>query len=267
MSDFTPPLDPRQAGNPGKTCLGDRDASSATGTGHEPRLPLTVVIPTLDAEAGLARTLTALQGRVAAIIVADGGSTDATRTIATAAGAWVTGAPRGRGTQLAAGARAAATTPGDAPWLLFLHADTLPGPGWHQTATRFVADPANAGRAGYFRFALDDTAPEARRLERWVARRCRWLALPYGDQGLLIHRDLYDRIGGFRPIPIMEDVDIVRRLGRRRLAALDAPFVTSAERWRREGWRRRSRRNLACLALWFLGVAPERIARLYRRGG
>ena len=237
MSDFTRTPDAPRGGYPGKICLGARGAVRDTGTGNEQRLPVTVVIPTLDAAAGLERTLTALRGRVAAILVADGGSTDGTPDKATDGGAKVIAAPRGRGPQLAAGAAAAG-----GPRPLFLHADTLPRP-------------------------LDDAAPEARRLERWVARRCRWLALPYGDQGLLIHRALYDRLGGFRPIPIMEDVDIVRRLGRRRLVALDAAFVTSAERWRRDGWLRRSCRNLSCLALWFLGVAPERIARRYRRAG
>ncbi|MBD0271428.1 MAG: glycosyl transferase family 2, partial [Acetobacteraceae bacterium] len=92
---------------------------------------------------------------------------------------------------------------------------------------------------------------------------CRALALPYGDQGLLIPRALYEAVGGFRPLPLMEDVDLVRRLGRGRLAALPVAAVTSAERWRREGWRLRSARNLACLSLWFLGVRPEAIKRLY----
>lgn len=222
---------------------------------------LSAVIPTLNAAARLPATLAALSGQVAAIIVADGGSTDGTQALATAAGARPVEAPRGRGPQLAAGTAAAAT-----PWLLLIHADTLPGPGWRDQAEAFMADPGNAGRAAYFRFALDDASPEARRLERQVAWRCRALALPYGDQGLLVRADTLAAIGGIRPIPIMEDVDLVRRLGRARLVGLDAPFVTSAERWRREGWRARSARNLFCLALWFAGVPPPRIARIYARG-
>ena len=82
----------------------------------------------------------------------------------------------------------------------------------------FLAAPEAESRAGYFDFALDDPTPAARRLERIVAWRCRVLALPYGDQGLLIARSLYDAVGGFAPLPLMEDVDLVRRLGRRRLA-------------------------------------------------
>ena len=189
------------------------------------------------------------------VVVADGGSTDATRALAEAAGARVVRAPRGRGSQLAAGAAAAAT-----PWLLFLHADTRLAPGWGEAVCAAMARP---DRAAYARFALDDASRQARRLERLVAWRCRVLALPYGDQGLLISRTLYDAVGGFRPLPLMEDVDLVRRLGRHRLAALPVAAVTSAARWRRDGWWRRSARNLGCLSLYFLGLPPALIRRLY----
>jgi rSAM/selenodomain-associated transferase 2 len=220
---------------------------------------LTVVVPTLDAAATLAGTLAALaEAGGAERLVVDGGSRDGTVALAGAAGARVLRAPRGRGAQLAAGAAAAR---GD--WLLFLHADTRPAPGWAAAVRAFAADPANRDRAAHFAFALDDPSPRARRLERLVAWRCRALALPYGDQGLLVPRGLYEAVGGFRPLPLMEDVDLVRRIGRARLAALPVPAVTSAERWRREGWTRRSARNLLCLSLWFLGVPPGVIRRLY----
>ncbi len=219
---------------------------------------LTAVLPTLNAAESLAGTLAALRGEVAATLVADGGSSDGTPALAAAAGAQVITAPRGRGSQLAAGTAAVPT-----PWMLVLHADTNPGPGWRDAARAFMADPANARRAAYFRFALDDASPQARRLERLVAWRCRRLGLPYGDQGLLIARDFLAELGGYRPIPIMEDVDLARRIGRARLVALDASFVTSAARWRAEGWWTRSARNLACLALWFAGLPPARIARFY----
>jgi rSAM/selenodomain-associated transferase 2 len=212
----------------------------------------------MNAAACLPATFAALATAGAELVVVDGGSADGTAAIARADGARVVTAPRGRGSQLAAGAVAAG---GD--WLLFLHADTRPEPGWVEAVRGFIAAPDNANRAGYFRFALDDPAPEARRLERAVAWRCRVLALPYGDQGLLLSRALYEAIGGFRPLPLMEDVDLVRRLGRRRLVALPAAALTSAERWRRDGWGRRSARNLLCLALWFLGVPPRLIRKLY----
>jgi len=95
-----------------------------------------------------------------------------------------------------------------------------------------------------------------------VAWRTKALGLPYGDQGLLIPRDLYRSLGGYAPIPLMEDVDLARRLGRRRIDLLDADALTSAERYRRSGYLARSSRNLALLALYFAGVPPEPLARL-----
>jgi rSAM/selenodomain-associated transferase 2 len=219
-------------------------------------MDLSVVIPTLNAAETLPATLDALGDGPREVIVVDGGSGDNTADLATARGCRVIAAPRGRGVQLAAGAAAAA-----APWLLLLHADTRLGEGWSEAvATHMATDPA---RAGYFRFRIDDDAPAARRLERAVAWRCRVLALPYGDQGLLIPRALLDAVGGIRPLPLMEDVDLVHRIGRARLRRLDADALTSAARYRRDGYLRRSARNLAILALWFAGVPPRLLARLY----
>jgi rSAM/selenodomain-associated transferase 2 len=221
---------------------------------------LSAVIPTWQAAETLGPTLDALaDGPVGEVVVADGGSSDATRAVAMRAGARVIAAPRGRGSQLAAGAAAAAGR-----WLMFLHADTVPAPGWADAVAAFMADPANLARAAVFRFALDDPSPAARRLERLVAWRTATLGLPYGDQGLLMTRDFYAEVGPFKPIPLMEDVDMVRRIGRRRLAVLEAAAVTSAARYRRDGYVRRSTRNLVCVALYLLGADPRRIERLYR---
>lgn len=219
--------------------------------------PLDIVIPCLNATGTLPATLAAL-GPGGAVIVVDGGSADGSAALARAAGAVVVEAPRGRGPQLAAGAAA-----GRAPWLLFLHADTRLGPGWRAAVQRHVADPANRERAGYFRLRFDSPAPLARRWERAVAWRSRALGLPYGDQGLLIARSFYERLGGIRPLPLMEDVDLVRRIGRRRLVALEADALTSAERYERDGWLLRPARNLTCLSLYFAGVSPRLIQRLY----
>ena len=215
---------------------------------------LSVVIPTLDAAATLKDCLAALEA-VEDIVVVDGGSKDDTIALAEAAGARIVVSPRGRGVQLKAGGAAAL---GD--WLLFLHADTLLGSGWRQAFADHVARCPD--KAACFRFRLEDDAWQARLIERGVVLRTR-LGLPYGDQGLLVSRALYDRVGGYAPLPLMEDVDLVRRIGRRRLRLIEADAVTSAERWRRDGWFRRSARNLACLGLYRAGMAPERIAKLY----
>jgi rSAM/selenodomain-associated transferase 2 len=229
-------------------------------TRQEHNHPVSVVIPTLDAAGELPATLAVLVGApvIGEIIVADGGSNDDSVAIAEAAGARTLGAQRGRGTQLAAGAAAAS-----GEWLLFLHADCHLAPGWERAVESFVTAPGAPGRAGYFAFALDDRSGAARRLERIVAWRCRVFGLPYGDQGLLIARALYQAVGGVRALPLMEDVEFVRRLGRRRLAPLGVPAYASARRYREEGYIRRPLRNLVCLSLYFLGVPARHIARLY----
>ena len=218
------------------------------------QIDLTIVIPTWNAAGTLAQCLEGLAGE--RIVVADGGSADETMAVARAAGAAVISASRGRGEQLAAGARAAGGT-----WLLFLHADSRLDGGWAEAVRGFAA--AGADRAGYFDLALDDPAPAARRVERLAAWRSRVLGLPYGDQGLLVPRALYEAVGGYAAIPLMEDVDLVRRLGRNRLAPIGARITTSARRYREDGYIGRPLRNLCCLSLYFAGVAPHRIARLY----
>ena len=221
---------------------------------------LSVFIPTLNAGGGLADTIASLgQGGIETeIIVADGGSTDATLAIAASRRARIVRCAPGRGGQLGTGAEAAA---GD--WLLFLHADTVLAPGWQHAACRFMDDPGSQSRAAVFRFALDDAAPAARRLERPVHWRCRLAALPYGDQGLLLSRAFYDHLGGYRTMRLFEDVNLVRRIGRRRLAFLEPAAITSAVRYRRAGYVARPLRNLACLTLYFAGLSPRAIERLY----
>ncbi len=196
-----------------------------------------------------------------AIVIVDGGSKDETPAVAGRHSVRVISAPKGRGRQLAAGAEAAIRS--GAEWLFFLHADSIPQPGWGEILAAFMADPANRDRAGYGRLALDDPSPAARRLEAMVAWRCRRFGLPYGDQGLLIHRNLYRSAGGFPPIDLMEDVALVRRIGPKRLSGLPLTVTTSAERYRRDGYVRRPLRNLGCLALYLMGVAPPVIRRLY----
>lgn len=233
---------------------------------------LSVVIPTLDAGPHLPACLDALEdGRKAArdrgidmpeleVVIADGGSSDDTRAIAERLGVRLVAAPRGRGPQLAAGARAAG-----GEWLLFLHADTRLAQGWMEAVAGFVNNPANRSKAAAFRFALDDESRAARLLERLVAWRCRALALPYGDQGLLIRRPLYEALGGYPEDPLMEDVALVSAIGRERLRFLDVPAVTSAARYERGGYVLRTLRNLSCLGLYFLGLPTPLIARLYGR--
>ncbi len=215
---------------------------------------ISAVIPTLNAEAQLGACLDALKG-ADELVVVDGGSSDYTIEVAERRGARLLCAATGRGHQLSAGAEAA-----EGDWLLFLHADTRLQEDWREHAERHMAKSPDRGAC--FRFRLGSTAWQARVIERGVAARVRMLGLPYGDQGLLISRKLYDAVGGYKLLPLFEDVDLVRRLSR--LRVLDADAVTSAERWRRDGWFRRSASNVGLLALYRFGLSPERIARLYR---
>lgn len=227
------------------------------------RADLSIVIPTLDSAASLPAVFDSLaegraRGLTREIVLVDGGSRDGTPELARARGARILDSPRGRGQQLRAGATAC-----EGDWLFFLHADSRPQAGWSRIVEAFMAEPGNRARAAHGHLALDDADRRARRIERLAGWRSRRLGLPYGDQGLLIGRAHYERLGGFRPIPLMEDVDLVRRIGRRNLARLDCRVVTSAKHYRRDGWLARPARNLAILAGYYLGLPPRLLYRFY----
>jgi len=227
---------------------------------------ISVVIPAYNAETTLGATLAALvpavvDGIIQEAILVDGGSTDGTCVIGDAAGTRLIRTKFGRGMQLQAGATAAR---GD--WLLFLHADTVLEPGWAEEAEAFielVMTGRRAEAAAAFRFALDDDGLMPRLLESLVALRCFLFALPYGDQGLLISRKFYCELGGFRTMPLMEDVDLMRRVKRQQLVMLQSRAVTSGVRYRREGYIARSLRNLSCMVLYFLRVPTRVLTRIY----
>ena len=219
-----------------------------------------MVIPTLNPGPRFGEVLAALvpgavAGLVKEVVVVDAGSGDRTLELAEEAGCRVVTAVRGRAAQLRAGAGAAR---GD--WLLFLHADTVLSDGWERAVAGHVRRSPDAA---YFRLRFDDPSAKARWWERGVALRCAILGLPYGDQGLLIPRSLYDAVGGYPDIPLMEDVELAWRLGRRRLKRLDGFAITDASKYRRDGWLRRSARNLFLLTAWGMGTSPKTLARLY----
>jgi rSAM/selenodomain-associated transferase 2 len=218
---------------------------------------LSVVIPAWNEEGLVARAVRSVREE-AEVLVVDGGSQDRTCAEAEAAGGRVLRAPRGRGAQLDLGARQAR-----GEWLVFLHADTRLEAGWAAELRALGDDPRAVG--GAFRFAVDAPQVPYRLLEQAVALRCRLFRLPYGDQALFARREVYARIGGFPPLPLMEDVAFVRRLGRAgRLAFPRARAFTSPRRWERGGLLRTSARNAWLLAQYGLGRPPERLAQLYR---
>lgn len=223
--------------------------------------PLSIIIPTLNATAELPICLEALMpgletGLIREVIIADGGSLDATKALAEVSGANFVSADTGRGIQLAGGAGAARGS-----WLLFLHADTALAHDWAEAVQRHI-DTA-PGKAAAFTLAYRSDAKQARWLEKRANARARRMGLPYGDQGLLISRALYDEIGGYDDVPLMEDVMLVRRIGKHRLAFLKAQARTSAAKYERDGWRRRSWHNAWLLTRFLLGASPEKLAKHY----
>jgi rSAM/selenodomain-associated transferase 2 len=204
----------------------------------------------------------AIQAGPLEVIVADGGSTDRTVAIATAVpGVQVVHAPRGRGTQMNAGVRAAT---GEILW--FLHADCRPPAGAAAAIRRALARDAVSG--GAFRFALAGRRWGYRVVEWGVRLRCRLFRLPYGDQGLFLRRETFDAVGGYRDTPIFEDLYLVRALRRHGwVVTLPAPLPTSPRRCARDGILRTVLRNQALLVGERLGVAPERLAALRAPAG
>jgi len=225
------------------------------------RAPISVVIPSLNAAAALPACLAALveglqAGLIREVIVSDGGSTDGTPRLAEGWGAEaISGAPS-RGGQLRRGCDAAG-----GEWLLVLHADTVLAPGWTDAVQAHMARGSKA--AGWFRLRFDQRGLAPRLVAGWANFRSA-CGLPYGDQGLLLSRVLYDAVGGYPDQPLMEDVALARAL-RGRLARLEGIAVTSAEKYRRQGWLRRGGRNLWTLMRYIMGASPDALAESYRR--
>jgi glycosyltransferase involved in cell wall biosynthesis len=218
---------------------------------------ISVIIPTLNSERRLPRCFdsligAAVRGVVREVIIADGGSSDATLAIADAAGAKALQADKSRSACLIAGAAGAR---GD--WLLFLHPETVLEQGWDAEVESFLAKAMpERPEAAVFRFALEEFGAKARRAEALAALRGWMLALAYGDQGLLIPKRLYNKLGGYRGLDQMEDADLVRRIGRRRLVHLRARAVNPAHP-QRSPWR-----GLMLSLLHALHVPSRMVARL-----
>ena len=221
---------------------------------------LSIVVPVLDEAAAIAATLEALapmRARGVEVIVVDGGSADATVATASGAADRVLSAPRGRARQMNAGAAAASGAA-----LLFLHADThLPG-----QADRLVAAALDAGPAwGRFDVRIEGRPWLLRVVAALMNLRSRWSGIATGDQAMFVRRDVFERLGGFPDQPLMEDIELSRRLRRwGPPACLRERVVTSGRRWERGGvWR-------TIFLMWRLrwrywrGASPQSLAETYR---
>jgi rSAM/selenodomain-associated transferase 2 len=222
--------------------------------------PVAVVIPAREEAARLPALLADLARApelVREIWVVDGGSADATAPVAALAGARVLRAAPNRGAQLGQGI--AAST---APWLWLLHADGRLPAEWPAAVGRAIA--AGPGQGWVFHLAIADPSPALRVVEALVACRTLLWRLPYGDQGLLVHRQDLEAVGGVAPIPLMEDLDLVLRLRAAiPLRILPGRYRVEGRRWRRLGVLRVSWSNARLRRAWRRGVDPWTLAERY----
>ena len=220
---------------------------------------ISVVVPTLDEAASLAQTLTAARGRgVGDVVVVDGGSRDATREVAARLADRVLVAPRGRAAQMNAGAAAAR---GDV--LLFLHADTQLPDDFADAVAKVLVAPEVVG--GFFAVVLDAPGWRYALTARLISVRSRITGIATGDQAIFVRRAVFEALGGFAPLPLMEDIELMHRLKRRgRVAALRQAVTTSTRRWERRGFWRTVLLMWALRVGYYAGISPGTLARWYR---
>lgn len=217
---------------------------------------LTIIIPALNEAAEIGKTLAAIRPFDAEVIVADGGSEDETANIARSLGVIVIEAERGRGSQMHA---ATLRATGDVFW--FLHADTTPSPHSLTEIYRILESPNIVGGNFKLRFGGDSRAA---RFMTWFYPLIRNIGLIYGDSGIFVRRETYEKIGGFKPLPLFEDLDIVYRLRRvGHLATLNEEIVTSSRRFENRAFAPVFVRWVIYQCLYWIGVSPHRLARAY----
>jgi rSAM/selenodomain-associated transferase 2 len=223
---------------------------------------ISVVIPVYHEAAVINRTIRHVRslpgGRNVEIIVVDGHPEGTTLTVINDAAVVKIPSAKGRGRQMNLGAE---TTAGEN--LLFLHADTRLPPGALYRIMSVMEDGALVG--GAFTLRIDSERYFFRIIEKLTNLRARLTRVPYGDQGIFIRRDYFNDIGGYREIPLLEDVDLMRRIRKRgdRIVLLPDAVVTSSRRWDKRGLFYGTLRNRMIMVLYNLGVKPERLARFY----
>lgn len=220
--------------------------------------PISIIIPTLNSETDLYKTLGSLfegieNELIRELIISDGGSTDKTKSIAHEVGAVLIEGSCGRGLQISKGVDKSRSD-----WILILHADTSLSLDWSVNLLQKI----DRNFAYHFKLKFKSKSLFARILEYWVQIRSKFLGLPYGDQGLLIHRDLLNTLGGFPKIPLMEDIALARKL-KSETKSLEILAYTSAEKYHKNGWFRQSVLNFFLLIQYLLGKDPHQLFKVY----
>lgn len=221
-------------------------------------MKLAIIIPTLNEEKTIHNCLKYLENNEGLeVVVSDGGSTDSTLKIAEKFAQIVRSSP-GRGTQMNAGAAASSCD-----ILLFFHADTTLPEGWRDSIISVMSDKKVVG--GAFSLEIETKKPSLKLVAATANLRTRITNIPYGDQGIFVRRSVFEEIGGFRDFPIMEDVDLMRRLKKvGGVVLLKDRVKTSDRRWRTEGVVYTTIRNWLLLILYYIGVSPHKIYRFYK---
>lgn len=226
-----------------------------------PSLSISVIIPTLNEESNLSRTLEALGNREnTEVIVVDGASEDQSPHIAQELGALLIKSERGRARQMNYAARHAA-----GQIFLFLHADTILPQTWASNIREALKDADVCG--GAFTLGIEGNSLKLRLIERLTNFRSRRFLLPYGDQGIFVRSGIFREMGGFPEITIMEDFEFMRRLRKKGvIRILSDRVITSGRRWERLGVFRTAAINQGVILGYYVGVPPEKLARFYRGG-
>ena len=220
--------------------------------------PISIIIPTLNSETDLPETLNSLfegieNNLIRELIISDGGSTDKTKFIANVVGAYIVESDCGRGLQINKG-----VDKSQGGWILILHADTSLSLDWSVNLMQKI----NKNFAYHFKLKIKSKSPFARNLEYWAQIRSKFLGLPYGDQGFLIHRDLLDAVGGFPKTLILEDVALAVKL-KGKIKSLNILAHTSSETYHKNGWLRQSIINFSILVQYLMGKDTDRLCRTY----
>jgi rSAM/selenodomain-associated transferase 2 len=221
---------------------------------------LSIIIPTLNEAANILNTLQRLPlDNSVEIIVVDGGSQDDTMSMAASTGVKVIAAPRGRANQMNLGAKYASGN-----ILLFLHGDTYLPTEFPQLIRHAIGQSEVVG--GAFALKIDSQLRGIKFIETMANYRSRFLSLPYGDQAIFVRADIFHALGGFPPLPIMEDFQFIRHLTRQgKIAIIPTPAVTSARRWESLGIVKTTVINQAIVIGYYLGVSPDRLVTWYRQ--
>ncbi len=239
-------------------CRNGINISAMSSTQDDQSTALSIIIPAFNESISIGQTLATVAkiSEPVEVIVVDGGSSDDTARIVHQRKVKLIVAERGRGVQMHAGACA---TQGEVLW--FLHADTIPPPDAFEVITDSLSDPHVIG--GSFNVDFDSRRLSARFLA-WFYRQLRRFGLCYGDSAIFVRRETYERVGGFKPFPIFEDLDLVRRLRRHgRLAHLRASVVTSSRRFEHRNFLLTFARWMLLQVLYWVGVNPQALYKLY----